>query len=353
MVRVNIYPHLPEKVPKLTDETRKILENGVSVQIDLEERVRVSGFNEGQERLIRDFAKRERIMPPLWVWAHAFMENEEVRYFLDQNYVCTSSAYKIKQRGKRKFVDIGHQVMADQDYDALSLGRGTFKVDEDNYGLVIPVPCRNYPMKRTESFEDLIKRFPRTAEALFLMNQEQLHRLLGLVPKIGYDQDEPELFGELCSIPIGKDYKPLNFGGRVDLENVRSPISKQDARYLFGVWDIQFVPVTSYPMEISRDKTDNADQEHELGFDREETYSFNYAGRKFKVHYRITPEHPLYQDIRDLETVYLMEGFGVLDDHNLFSSHSQFSTKSVKSLDPRNLRLLKKLPEHVRAVLKI
>lgn len=364
MVKLNIYPHLPERALKLTDKNRKTLENGVSVQIDLEDRIRVSGYGEGQERLIRDFAKREKIMPPLWVWAHAFIENEEVRYFLDQDYICTSSAYKIKQREKRKFVDIGHQVMADQEYDVLSLEGGTFKIDKDNYGLVVPVPCGDYPMKRTESFEALIERFPKTAEALFLMDQEQLHRLLQLVPKIGYDQDEPEFFGELCSIPVDKDcsYSHLNFGGKVDLEEVRSPVSKKYARYLFGVWDTQFVPVTSRPMEISGGKIDK-EQPPELKFNKQERYAFTYGGNRFEVYYYIGRD-PLNPDLKDLEVVHLVKGFGVFDDGALFRSSyvpvsKEFAglvsnqRRRVCSLDARNLRLLKKLPEHVRAVLKI
>ena len=89
----------------------------------------------------------------------------------------------------------------------------------------------------------------------------------------------------------------------------------------------------------------------ELEPKKEEVYTFWYAGTEFRLRYERFPNDPLNPN-ENLEYVHLEEGFGRFDDGSTFTGKPPYE-KTVKSLEPRNLRLLKKLPEHVRAVLKI
>lgn len=233
MLYANINPKLPKTVDMNRYPLAKILEEGVSAALYAQE-PQGTGFNEGQRYLLEGFKRREaeghqprrRIIPPLWMLAHMCLENEYVGDFLSTDLVTTSSARDVDKDG----LYVSHQIEATD---------GNAEIDTDNYGMIIPLSPSDYPSEDMP-LSQFIRRYPRAAEALFLMDEDQLGRFLPRVPNIKYDEERPAQQGAnfVDSVNI-QGMRPFLFGGRRDGKN-----------RFFGVTIIEYEPVTSYPARI-------------------------------------------------------------------------------------------------------
>ena len=85
---------------------------------------------------------------------------------------------------------------------------------------------------------------------------------------------------------------------------------------------------------------------------KDEIIRFRYEGREFEVRYTWSSVDPLDKRIQGLETVMLNDGFCVDDNLKLFRSHPPHYD-SVKALNTETLEVLKNLPAHFKAVIKL
>ena len=238
----NVSPHLP-KNSEIDTEKVKILNGGISVALDISE-PQGTGFNEGQSYLLERFVRyseekqetrislglpyRKMIIPPLWALAHMYLESEQTRNFLNRNLVTSSSTRSTNRTDipekEAGTIYVTHQVKVDSN---------VMDIDRDNYGMRIPLALTDYPTEEMP-LNRLIREYPIAAQALFLMDEEQLDRFLSRVPDITYDAERPAEQGAGFIDSAGHIHKPYVFGSRCSVERYDRFSSHQDEQRFFG-----------------------------------------------------------------------------------------------------------------------
>jgi len=253
----NIKPHLPEGTEFSWKRMEELNNEGLSINIDLSEQL-TTGFNEGQSYLLESY---EKVIPPLWVLAHAYINSEKAKNFLDKGLITTSSNREIT----------GSDVYIYHNYE-----------DYYGYGIKVPLKLEDYP-EEDLPLETLVNKYPKTAKALFLMNNEQLNKLLLKIPKIPYDLEKPAIQGAgfIDSREI-KGAKPYLFGFR--REGFAGNVNE-----FFGITTIEYVPIVSYPIKYGRKN------EIEVTYSPEQFYELSKSFEKLK---RSLPKKNISETIR-------------------------------------------------------
>ena len=231
-IYTNIKPHLSEGAEFSWANEEELTKKGLSIHIDFSNPL-TTGFNEGRTYLLTHY---ENItIPPLWALAHTYINNEKARHFLNQNLVTTSS---IRQISNNEFY-VFHTPKFNKYYNEY-----IFSFFHP-YPIKIPLKLEDYP-EEDLSLENLINNYPKTAKALFLMNEQQLNEFLLKIPKINYNKEKPAIQGvSFIDSREHKGIKPYLFG-------FRRGGSVEEKDEFFGVTTIQYIPVISYPIEFRR-----------------------------------------------------------------------------------------------------
>lgn len=230
----NLKPYLPEGTEFNWSVEDQLVREGLSVNIDFSNEL-TTGFNEGQSSLLLNL--KEIIIPPLWVLAHCYINNEKIRNILDKKIITTSSIREIK--GNK--IDIYHQITSDDG----NINTNCSHYKNKGYGIKVPLELKDYP-EEDLPLETLVNDYPKIAKAIFLMNDEQLNELLLKMPKIKYDSEKPAVQG-ISFIDSRKleGIRPYLFGFH------RSGFAGK-ANEFFGVTIIEYVPVVSYPIKYGK-----------------------------------------------------------------------------------------------------
>ncbi len=199
---------------------------------------------------IRDTHKEGlRYVPPMWMLAHAYLENDKVRNLLAGKFHLTSSARQID--GAKGLVYVVHQVLLGQN-DTYEHGyEGVVAFERD--GFALPIPIDRFPLKDV-TFEAFINDYTDVAKAMMLMSDEQLQKFLTITTyarfyadKTNPDAAEPKDQNALVRRLVSTEYPhfhidhyekfwsqpdlpvaPISFGGIVDR-------CKEDVLSAFGI----------------------------------------------------------------------------------------------------------------------
>jgi hypothetical protein len=218
--------------------------HGVSVNISTA--IDISpGFNDGQRDMLLQTQRRELVMPPLWALAHAYIESDSAKEFLDKRLVVSSSGRNvIRDRG---IVHIGHGLVVDDE-------TRSYKVSDDGSFLTNNTLGKSYESGRRLNSSDypseempldvLVKSFPEAAKSLFLMNNGQLRKLLERAPKFDFDPDRPAVQGTVLADSTGSNgVRPYSFGFMMGG-------TPEDRTNFFGATVVEYTPRVSYPIRF-------------------------------------------------------------------------------------------------------
>ncbi len=254
----NLKPYLPGGTEFNWSIEDQLVREGLSVNIDFSNEL-TTGFNEGQSSLLLNL--KEIIIPPLWVLAHCYINNEKIRNILDKKIITTSSIREIK--GNK--IDIYHQITSDDG----DINTNCSHYKNKGYGIKVPLELKDYP-EEDLSLETLVKDYPKTAKAIFLMNNEQLKKLLSKIPKIQYNSEKPAVQGTgFIDSKKLTGIRPYSFGFH------RSGFVGE-ANEFFGVTIIEYVPIISYPIEYGKKN------EIEITYSPEQFYELTKTFEKLK-----------------------------------------------------------------------